>query len=137
MVILVALLLVLSAHGAVAKPCPCDCDTDYTVRVSELMTGVNISFDRLKMSRCPAADADADGEVSVSDLVAGVGAALNGCPQHPFPSPTPVPRLTEVDLAAARARWDSTGIGGTSPGVTNATPRIHSVSVFIRPVFWR
>ncbi len=105
-----AAIVLLVASSAVAQPCPCDCDADRTVRVSELMTGVNISFDRLGMERCPPADVDGDGAVAVNDLVAGVGAALHGCPPQAAATPTPVTHLLAADLAAARARWQGIGL---------------------------
>jgi len=107
---LVATLLVLFATPGLAQPCPCDCNTDRTVRVSELMTGVNINFERLGMDRCATADYDGDGHVEVNDLVSGVGAALNGCPMDPAPTPTPASQLIAADLTAARALWASTAL---------------------------
>jgi hypothetical protein len=105
--ILAAAIVLAVTTPALAQPCPCDCNSDRAVRVSELMTGVNITFDRLGMDRCPPADVDGNGDVAVSDLVAGVGAALQGCPPTPAPSPTPPSNLTAADLGTARARWES------------------------------
>jgi hypothetical protein len=61
------------------RPCPGDCVPDGTVRVAELVQGVNIALDLLPLSACTPFDTDGDGLVSVGELVAAVGAALRGC----------------------------------------------------------
>ena len=110
MVILAAALFLFFAPSALAGLCPCDCDGDQSVRVHELLTGVNISFDRLEMSHCPPADADGNGSVGINDLVAGVGSALHGCPPHPPPTRTPIANTTAEEVSAARALWQSLGL---------------------------
>jgi hypothetical protein len=106
---LAALFVLLLAPLSLAQPCPCDCNGDSVVRVNELTTGVNIGLERLDMDSCPAADADGSDSVEVSELVAGVGAALGGCPAAQ-PTPTPVANLTAAELVAARARWREQGL---------------------------
>lgn len=104
-----ALAILLLSAAAPAQPCPCDCNGDRTVRVHELTTAVGISLARLAMESCPAADADGSASVGVNDLVAGVGAALGGCPTSE-PTPTRTPGVTAEQIAAARALWRSQGL---------------------------
>jgi hypothetical protein len=48
--------------------------------VNELITGVSIALDVLPLSRCPAFDCAGHGHVEIACLIAGVNAALSGCP---------------------------------------------------------
>lgn len=107
--LLATALSIFASLPSFAQPCPCDCNSDRTVSVSELTTGVGISMERFEMNRCPAADADGSTSVQVNDLVAGVGAALDGCPAPPAPTPTPPQQLNAAELEAARALWRSQG----------------------------
>ena len=63
-----------------AISCIGDCDHNGVVTVNELITGVSIALDTLPLSRCPAFDCAGDGQVEVACLIAGVNAALSGCP---------------------------------------------------------
>lgn len=60
--------------------CLGDCDGDGTVRVSELIAGVNAALGLAGVGGCPAFDPDGDGQVVVADLVRAVGYALGACP---------------------------------------------------------
>lgn len=57
-----------------------DCNLDRSVKVDELVMGVNIALERSAVSACPEADVDADDSVEVNELVTAVGAALGGVP---------------------------------------------------------
>ena len=46
----------------------------------ELIRGVNIALDTAPIDACPSSDVNGDGAVAVNELVAGVNAALDGCP---------------------------------------------------------
>lgn len=59
--------------------CPGDCDDDGTVRIDELLRGVNIALNALSVVVCPAFDTNRNAAVQIDDLVAGVNAALHGC----------------------------------------------------------
>jgi hypothetical protein len=59
--------------------CAGDCDGDATVRVDELLRGVNIALNTLPVTMCPAFDADHNAAVQVAEIIAGVNAALLGC----------------------------------------------------------
>jgi YVTN family beta-propeller protein len=59
--------------------CTGDCNGDGRVVVNELVTGVRIALGQSNVETCSPMDADANGWVSVNELVAAVGAALNGC----------------------------------------------------------
>jgi len=59
--------------------CPGDCDTDEVVTINELVLGVRIAAGAVGVDACRAFDTDAGGAVSIDELIAGVGAALQGC----------------------------------------------------------
>jgi hypothetical protein len=59
--------------------CSGDCDANGRVVISELVTCVNVTLDRLEMDICPACDGDEDGRVAVNDLVAAVRSAIVEC----------------------------------------------------------
>jgi hypothetical protein len=61
------------------QPCAGDCDSDRHVRVNELVIGVRIALGELGPDDCLSFDADGDGSVSIAELIAAVGALLNGC----------------------------------------------------------
>jgi hypothetical protein len=48
------------------------------VKISDLITGVNIALGSLPVSACPAFE-NAEGTVDIAQLVQGVSNALNGC----------------------------------------------------------
>lgn len=60
--------------------CLGDCDGDGSVRVSELIVGVNAALGLAAVGACAAFDPDGDGQVVVADLVRAVGFALGACP---------------------------------------------------------
>jgi hypothetical protein len=61
------------------RPCIGDCDGDGVVRVDELLTGVAAALAD-EVAACPAFDADANARIVIDELIAAIGAALNGCP---------------------------------------------------------
>src|SRR5262245_18059704 len=76
------------AAGAV---CAGDCDTDEAVGVSELVRSVYIALGNQPLSNCPAIHTNISRSVAINELIAAVGAALNGCP---VATPTATPRPT-------------------------------------------
>lgn len=60
-------------------PCAGDCDGDRIVRVNELVIGVRLALGEGGADDCRSFDADGDGSVSIAELIAAVGALLNGC----------------------------------------------------------
>jgi hypothetical protein len=59
--------------------CVGDCNGDGHVTVDELVEGINIALGYLQLMDCPAFDSDDNEVIDVSELVAAVGAALQGC----------------------------------------------------------
>ena len=76
--LLSALLLLVVPRLAFAL-CPGDCDDDGSVSVAEVVTGVNIAFERMPMTSCAAIDFSEDAAVTVDELVRAVSAAIRGC----------------------------------------------------------
>jgi hypothetical protein len=64
-------------NGPIA--CVGDCDGNGTVRVNELVTGVDIALGILSIDACPLFDANGDSTVEIDELIAAVNNALNGC----------------------------------------------------------
>lgn len=60
--------------------CPCDCSGDGAVTVNELVAAVAIALGDSPATACAAADGDGDTAVAIGELIAGVNAALVGCP---------------------------------------------------------
>jgi hypothetical protein len=71
------------------RPARCigDCNLDGTVRVNELVAGVNIALSQLDRDRCQAMDDNGDLAVKVNELVSATNAALSGCPLSTVPTP--------------------------------------------------
>ncbi|MGH7788928.1 MAG: alpha/beta hydrolase family esterase [Candidatus Binatia bacterium] len=67
-------------RGVAAQPCPGDCDRDWQVAVTELMQGVDLLLHDASTAACANFDRDGDDRLVIADLLAAVGAALNGCP---------------------------------------------------------
>ena len=59
--------------------CVGDCDADETIRVDELIRGVEMALGLLAPNDCSAFDSDGDGIVRIDDLVRAVDAAMRGC----------------------------------------------------------
>lgn len=59
--------------------CVGDCDADGTVRVDELLLGVNALLGLRDAASCASFDADGSGQVEVAELILAVNAVLNGC----------------------------------------------------------
>lgn len=91
----VLLTIAAAAHGS-SHDCPVDCDASGGVGVDELMRAVRITLGEEAVASCLAADLYGDGAVTVDELLAGVAAALAGCPAgitDPGAAPwIPVPR---------------------------------------------
>lgn len=74
--------------------CIGDCDLNGSVRVNELVAGVNIALDQLGVDRCREMDEDGSASVTVNELVIATNASLGACPEPvkpPTPAPTPRP----------------------------------------------
>lgn len=62
-----------------SRLCAGDCDADGTVRVNELVTGVNIALSRDTVGACAPLDTNASTSVTVDELVTAVNRLLRGC----------------------------------------------------------
>ncbi len=60
-------------------PCVGDCDGDGSVRVNELIVGVNINLQLRTVGDCPVFDVDGNGGVQVNELIQAVNSNLRGC----------------------------------------------------------
>jgi hypothetical protein len=60
--------------------CPVDCDRNGEVTVDELISAIGISLGSGALSECLNADQNSDGLVTIEEIIAGVTAALHGCP---------------------------------------------------------
>jgi hypothetical protein len=67
-----------------AGGCDGDCDRDGTVRVNELLLGVNIGLGVASMASCPPCDHNQSGTVSIDELLRAVTNALVGCAPDQF-----------------------------------------------------
>lgn len=67
---------------AAADFCVGDCNADGTVKVDEVITGVNIALGSELASVCARFDGNHDHAVTITELVAAVHNVLNGCPQR-------------------------------------------------------
>jgi len=86
--------------------CPSDCNRDGEVQIADLLVTVSIGLGDSPLSECPGADLDYDARISIADLIAGVRAALDGCP--PQPTPIPHPLLQSISAVLDQkcdARW--------------------------------
>lgn len=70
------------APASAEQHCAGDCNGDHMVTIDELVTGVAMMLSP-GSHECPALDGDQDGTVVISELVAAVGAALQGCGAAP------------------------------------------------------
>lgn len=59
-----------------------DCNADHTVSIDELVLSTNIGLDKSAASACPRSDGNGDGRTSIDEIVAAVGAAMNGFPER-------------------------------------------------------
>jgi hypothetical protein len=60
--------------------CPGDCSGSGMVTVDELVIGVNIALEIEPLAACPALNTKEDTRITIDELLAAVGATLNGCP---------------------------------------------------------
>jgi hypothetical protein len=60
--------------------CTGDCNHNRAVTIDELIVMVNIGLGNAAVTACPPGDANRDGAVNIAEIVAAVGAAINGCP---------------------------------------------------------
>ncbi len=65
--------------GAPPVQCVGDCDRSRTVRVNELITGVNIALGLRVLGDCLAFDGNDNGRVTIDELLRAVNNALSGC----------------------------------------------------------
>jgi len=80
-VVLCALLVTIATGArAAAQPCIGDCDGDGTVRVHELLLGLQVDLGTRALDACPAIDCNADvPAIIIACEVIAVRNALNGC----------------------------------------------------------
>ena len=69
-----------SASAAVPLVCAGDCDANGLVTVNELISGVQISLQRMALPVCDSLDRDRDDRVTVDELIVAVNNGLHGCP---------------------------------------------------------
>lgn len=84
---------IVSAAGAIEMA---DCDGDGRVSITDLVTIVNVSLNRLALDQCISADMTGDGRVTVDEIVRAVNLALGRRPTPSgtaHPTPTATPRL--------------------------------------------
>lgn len=105
---MLAAVLVVAAADARAHRCTGDCDGSDTVAINELVNGVRIALDQLRLETCPSFDPDLDGRVSINELQVAVNNVFSFC-GHGEP-PTPAPTLTP------------TATSTNGEGTTTATP---------------
>ena len=60
--------------------CTGDCSDDRSVKINELIIGVNIALGRAAVSSCPSFDTNGSSTVAINELIIGVNNALDGCP---------------------------------------------------------
>ncbi len=77
------------ATASFENGCAGDCNGDRDVTVDELVRAVRIALEQEELATCVAADRDQNGLVTVDEVIAGVTAALNGCPA-PSPQESPI-----------------------------------------------
>ena len=65
--------------GSTGPTCAGDCNGDGTVKVNELIIGVNIALGNASVCDCPSFDRDSNLAVSINELIAAVLSALGGC----------------------------------------------------------
>ena len=65
--------------GGCGFRCVGDCNGDDRVSIAELLIGVRQGLESLNISDCRAFDIDGSGAVEVSEVVRGVGHALDNC----------------------------------------------------------
>lgn len=82
LIVCATIALAALPRGAAAQPCPGDCDRDWQVNVTELYRGVHLLLQDASTAECANFDRDGDDRLVIADLLAGVGAALSGCPVH-------------------------------------------------------
>ncbi len=115
----VAALSAVTANGALAQ-CVGDCNGDGTVRINELIQGVNIALDEAQLDICPAFDSDGDGAVRIGELITAVNNALNGCP--PAPTATSTPSTTPSPMTDTPMPTDTPTPGDDTPTPSDGTP---------------
>lgn len=130
---LVALILAASPVPGGTAECA-DCDGDGSVRIGDLITGINIALGQEELSACSAVDRGGDGMVTIADLIAAIGDALNGCQPNPDPTPTPDSQLPPTEVEALRA-WLQAGTyldwQAESAPHTGAGPHFGVVRAFV------
>lgn len=85
------LVAVVMTGQAAFGACVGDCGGSRTVRVSDLIKGVNIALGNGAVAGCGALDANGNGIVSIAELINAVSNALLGCD---YVSPTPTRTAT-------------------------------------------
>ena len=80
-----------TAASTATQFCIGDCNGDGTVRVNELIIGVNVVMGNVELSACPAIECPQLLGVYISCGIEAVLNALSGCPNAPLVTPTPMP----------------------------------------------
>jgi hypothetical protein len=121
---------------ALVPACVGDCNSDGTVRVNELVTGVNIALEQLGVDRCAAFDQNRDLRVTVNEVVMATSFAIGSCPMTTTPTATAVVEVPAVGGSLGTLEPGITVLGLTTaddrplqPDVTDEEGR----PVFVRP----
>lgn len=118
-----AVVVLLSLHGAVAaaQPCAGDCPpANLQVAINELVLGVNIALGNALLPVCPSYDANSNGAVDIDELITAVNNAQRGCPGGPTPTTRPTSPGTTPTVTPTATWTVAPGPRITFFGVTSA-----------------
>ena len=73
------ILLACASATANAQVCPGDCNDDKSVKINELIIGVNIALENEELGTCPSFNTNDNGKVDINELITAVNNALAGC----------------------------------------------------------
>ncbi len=102
-----------TAAAADAQTCVGDCGSTGTVRINDLILGVNIVLDLQPTSACLPFQ-NAQGQVDMAQLIQGINNALRGCP-----GPKPTPTITQTRTQPATETASNTPVD--TPTATPST----------------
>ena len=109
-----------SAHAV----CVGDCGGRDSVRINDLVVGVNIALGLQPVTNCPAF-ANGQGKVTVSQLIQGVNNSLRGCPPADTPTATPSNTPGEPTMTPV--------VGTATPAVPTLTPVVGTPTITPTP----
>lgn len=116
-----AVAALLAMPLSVRAACTGDCDHDGAVRITELVTLVDIALNGGGTTLCSAGDTNGDGVITVDELIGAVGVALQGCPATPTATPSATASGTTTPEATSTASASAT-VSATASGLSTALP---------------